>query len=495
MQATNFKHAAILIVLLIFALTGCIRPTVEPGSSLNEFTSSMEEHIPLLLEKYGVPGASIALVLRGKPVWVGAFGYADTENQRTMTLDALCRGESISKSVTAWGVLRLAEQGFINLDEPVTDYLPDWDPPEGPYSWEGVTIHRLLSGSAGLPLGTVGPPTEYTPGSPMPTLHQFLAEEISLIREPGSAFEYSNPGFNLLELMLEEVTGRDFAEYMAAEVLRPLGMTEADFAWQDFFSTRVPVGYETDGTAVPPYVYPARASGGLFSGVEDLARFVCAGMTAYNNTGRAVLSPEGIEGIYTPHVEITGLFGQVADYYGYGHFIEELPDGRKAVWHGGQGHGWMTHFHALPESGDGIVILTNSQRSWPFLAEVLTDWSLWRGFGPVKFGKITLAGRVFRFITALLFLVPLLLAYRIIRGVRRGFIIFSPTNGWSSPWRISAAAAGALGIIALLIAVSRPYLFITSIFPGTADLAGLACFLVAIMMIVSSLFYRETRVQ
>ncbi len=71
-------------------------------------------------------------------------------------------------------------------------------------------------------------------------------------------------------------------------------------------------------------------------------------------------------------MKIPGLFGFAADAYGFRHFIETLPDRRRAVWHGGQGHGWMTHFHAIPESGDGIVILTNSQRSWPFMSRVPT---------------------------------------------------------------------------------------------------------------------------
>ncbi len=126
-----------------------------------------------------------------------------------MAVDAICRAESISKSITAWGVMRLVEQGLVGLDDPVQQYLGDWKLPESEYSEQEVTIRRLLSHSAGMSLGTIG--EEYTPQSNIPSLRDYLTHEARLIREPGSGFLYSNPGFNLLELL----TGRDFAEYMA----------------------------------------------------------------------------------------------------------------------------------------------------------------------------------------------------------------------------------------------------------------------------------------
>ena len=141
------------------------------------------------------------------------------------------------------------------------------------------------------------------------------------------------------------------------------------------------------GQPIPVYVYPATASGGLFSTVDDIARFVAAGMTRFGNTGHAVLSPETIAELYVPGVDTASFYSIVFDAYGYGHFIENLSNGYRAVAHGGQGYGWMTHFHAVPETGDGIVILINSQRSWPFFVYVLSDWARWIGAGSVGMGK------------------------------------------------------------------------------------------------------------
>ena len=107
------------------------------------------------------------------------------------------------------------------------------------------------------------------------------------------------------------------------------------------FPDRVPLGYENDGTPVDPYVYPVKGSGGLLATVEDIARFAAAEMTGeyYGPPADRVLSMESIRALHTPQVEIPGIFGVVVDSYGFGHFSETLPDGRRALWHGGQGHG------------------------------------------------------------------------------------------------------------------------------------------------------------
>jgi CubicO group peptidase (beta-lactamase class C family) len=481
--------SAFFIAVLI-TITGCTRPLIETQDSIDTFTAYLNRRIPFLMDRYGVPGVSIALVSGGELVWSGAYGYADLENETRMTVNAICRAESISKSVTAWGIMRLVEQGLVGLDEPVQRYLGTWKLPETEYSVLEVTVRRLLSGSAGMPLGPIGEGTEYPPQSDMPSVRDYLSLEARLIQEPGSGFMYSNVGFNLLELLIEETTGRDFAEYMTDEILVPLGMHDSSFAWKESYHSVVPTGYELQGTLVPPYVYPAKASGGLFADVEDLAHFVIASMMGSYYSDRGVLNQESIRQVHTPEVDIPGIFSLVADSYGFGHFLENLSDGRQAVWHGGQGHGWMTHFHAIPESGEGIVILTNSQRSWPFIAEVLTDWSRWVGLDGVKFGRIAYATTAMRVLIWIIVLVSLCLVYRLIRGLQRGERKWVPLSRIFRSVRLLQASLG-IGVIAVLAwSVSQPYLFVRYVAPGTADRAGISLFVLAFIMVVSSLFPR-----
>jgi CubicO group peptidase (beta-lactamase class C family) len=404
-----------------------------------------------------------------------------------MTTEAVFRGESISKPVTAWGVMTLVAAGRLDLDAPVQQYLDDWTFPMSAYDAQKVTIRQLLSNSGGLSLGIIG--EEYRPQDRMPSLRTYLSREVQLVREPGTEFAYSNAGFNLLELLVEEVTGRDFAAYMAEEVLHPLGMHRSGFAWADSLEPVVPTGYDLEGAPVPVYVYPGTASGGLFADVEDVARFVQAEVA--DSVGHEVLSHKNIRRLHTPQLPISGLFGMVADAYALGHFVETLPNGRRAVWHGGQGHGWMTHIHAVPESGDGIVILTNSQRSWPLMAQVLTDWARWSGNEAVKMGRISDGVAVLWGFVGLIVLATLWGGGRWIRGLYRGGRQWGPLAPSSRLLRMLQLVLG-IGIVAgLAWSTAQPYLMVSSIFPATVHWVGISLVGGAGVLILLALFPRR----
>ncbi len=486
-----FSTLAFLLALFL-GLTLFVRGAFFPYTDPVEGTESiayLDERLPGLMRTYDIPGVVITLIEDGKPAWSRAYGFADRESGRPMTTDTYCRVESISKSVTAWGVLRLVEQGLVDLDAPVQGYLADWTFPPSDYPVEAITVRQLLSHSAGLELGTIG--VRYAPGAPRPTLREALSRDAVLMQAPGRGFSYSNVGFNLLELLIESVTGRDFADYMREEVLRPLGMEHADFDWQPSFQPPVANGYDQDGTPIPVYVYPERASGGLFARAGDIAAFVAAGMPNYTHHGRRVLSPAGIEQLYTPVLDIGGAYGLVYDAYGLGHFIEWLPGGEKSVAHGGQGSGWMTHFQSVPATGDGIVLLTNSQRSWPFFGHVLSDWARWRNLGSVGMGKIVAAGRALWVVTALLFLLAGWQVGRLTRDWRAARRHLAPLAVEGRGRRLAQGGGGILILALLFWAATQPYLFFSAVFPVATPWLGGALFLLAIVLLLSAALPRR----
>lgn len=480
----------LLVSVLILLMSGsCSGPPLTQETPLDTFTRYLDEQIPVLMKGYGIPGTSVALVRDGELVWTRAYGYADAERGIAMSIKAVYRAESISKPVTAWGVVKLAEEGLIDLDAPVGEYLEDWEFPESDFDTDEVTVRRLLTNSAGLPLGSLG--EEYAPQVGMPSLKEYLVKEVHLTNEPGEKFGYSNPGFNLLELLIEEVTGRDFNGYMQDEVLRPLGMYNSHFTWSEEWSAKVPTGYDLKGSPVGPYVYPYKASGGLFTTVGDIARFAIAG-AAMEEGEESVLSRRSIRDLQSPQVDITGMFGLVADSYGFGHFTETLESGETAVWHGGQGHGWMTHFHLVPETGDAIVLFTNSQRSWPLMAGILKDWSLWEGYGPVKFSRIeTLVTGLWLF-TGFIFLFVLYRTVTIIQGISTGNRKLLIKRHSTSRKRMLELLLWAAVTSMMVWAVNQEYLFIRSVFPVGSTLLGWGILLLSVVLLVS-VIYPENR--
>lgn len=480
------KTGAALILAVVLVLSAARLDPVrqaEQSASVDAFTAHIEQRIPELMKTYRIPGVSMALVQNKSIVWTHAFGYADIASGVPMTPDAVCRVQSISKSVTAWAVMKLVEQGEIDLDQPVANYLQGWKLPESGFSQDKVTVRQLLSHTAGMPLGDIL--TRFAPQDDMPSLTDKLSMEAQLIREPGAAFSYSNTGYNLLELVIESVTGQEFAMYMEQEILMPLGMTGADFVWRESFDPPVPYGYNLKGEAIPVYVYPEKASGGLFATAEDIARFILAGMPGSSQT---VLPAERVSQLYEPAARDMGLYSLVFDAYGLGHYIEFLAGGQLAVSHGGQGTGWMTHFHAVPEAGAALVILTNSQRSWPFIASVLSDWASWNGFASIGMERILLGQRILWSVIGLIWFGLFWQLFRLLAGLIGKKRRFAPS---AKPVRVIQVLQFAVFVClsaVLVWCISQPYLNITSIFPRASEWLGISVLALALVSLLSALF-------
>lgn len=349
----------------------------------NAFVRQLDEVVPSFLERSGVPGGAVALVRNGEVVMLRGYGLADREQNKPVTATTVFNVGSISKTVTAWGIMRLVEQKKIGLDDPVERYLRRWHLPASRWNPDGVTLRRLLSHSAGLSLPSVH---EYRPSERMPALWESLAdsaEGVRQIAEPGSGFAYSGGGYELLQLLIEDVTGQPFAQFMRDQVLVPLGMRNSTFDTLAVSPTRMATPYDS-GHAIAAYRYLGLAAAGLYSTAEDLARFVAAGMRGARGElpGRGVLSPTSVQTMLTPAIS-TG-FGF---HYGFGYNLfplgntlrpeRVLGDGALAPGHMGQNTGWGAVMWSNPATGDGFVMLTNHSAGYQAYRWALCDWVRW----------------------------------------------------------------------------------------------------------------------
>ncbi|MDX9800793.1 MAG: serine hydrolase domain-containing protein [Spirochaetia bacterium] len=475
MQSKRIFTRLLLLFILALGIYSFVfreRNDTPKTGSFEDWAKYMGKKIPGLMADHDIPGLIIAFIQDGKTVWIDSYGYADLENKIPMTIDTRCRVESISKSVTAWGVMKLVTEGKIDLEKTLASYLKTWSLPESLYSEEKVTIRQLLNHNSGMPLGTLD--ALYDPEDELPSLREFLKSDAILFQEPGISYSYSNVGYNLLELLIEEVTERDFAQYMSDEILDPLGMYDSSFTWSHTWKPEIPKGYDINGRAVPVYIYPNKASGGLFSTAGDIASFVSAGMKKHDLQEQRVLNGEAIGEIYNSTVKLTGYYSQVFDGYSFGHFIETLDDGTFTVSNGGQGSGWMSYFQSVPETGNGIVMLSNSQRSWPLFSSILTDWSGWSGIPSVGMSVIKRMSAVLRISLAILYFITLagmiLTVISLRRGKRQFFFVKKAFRG-SQLVQITLSVM----LTAVVTAVSQmKYFFLNSVFPvETPWLAGL----------------------
>ena len=256
-----------------------------PWVEATRFVRHIDSFVPKRMHELGIPGAAVALVDHGEVVWSKGYGVADKATGAAVTPETVFQAASISKSVTAWGVMRLVEKGKLVLDAPVEGYLTPWHLPASQFDRSGVTIRRLLSHTSGLSVrGYAG----LERSLPLPTVEQSLSGDtrgagaVYLEMQPGTGFSYSGGGYTLLQLVIEEVAQEKFSDYMQREVLHPLGMEHSSFEWTPEIQARTASAYDRSGSLLPNYLYTEAAAAGLYTTAVDLAKFVAASMTGPN---------------------------------------------------------------------------------------------------------------------------------------------------------------------------------------------------------------------
>lgn len=352
-----------------------------------ELRARLAAEVPPLLEETLVPGTAVALLRDGRVAWIAGYGYSDVERRALVEPTTVFNIGSISKTVAAWGVMRLVEEGRIDLDAPVEAYLTRWHLPPSEFDHHGVTMRRLLSHTAGLRLhGYPG----FDPGEELPTLEASLSGatngsgDVRVVMEPGTKWQYSGGGYTLAQLIVEEVTGERFEDYMRRAILRPLGMRNSDYDWAERIDALAATSYGRLGEPVPGPRFAAAAAAGLQTTAEDLAAFVAVGLRP------RLLKEETVWLMQRPA-------NDASPEYGLGYGIFDSNDVR-IVGHGGANTGWMAYIAMAPGSGDGLVVLTNGTNGTEVHQQITCIWremvSGWSGDCPRWIGSIVLSTTV-----------------------------------------------------------------------------------------------------
>ena len=425
----RMRRVLICILFLVVMVTPFFinYNSFDDNKDISSLIKDFETKTPALLNKANIPGAAISLIEEGEIKWIGTFGFADIEKEQETTKNTVYQMASVSKSVTAFGIMKLAEEGIINLDDPIEKYITRWQLPESIYDKNEVTIRRVLSHTAGLSRGGGYP--GYEPFSELPSLEESLSgigggsQPVELIFEPGTKYFYSGGGYNLLQLMIEEVTGQEFSHFMTEEVLIPLDMMESSFLWEDYNEDKIGKAYNETLDLLPNYLFIEKAAAGLYSTIGDISNFVIEGINGY--MGNGYLNKQTMREMYEPMLIVEGLEGFIYNSTALGHFINMDQSNRPLIAHDGGNKGWRTNFSFIPDIGAGIVILTNGDNGTYLINEALNAWYFKVNEERRDFNR--LAHNVCAIIYALssvLILWSLLSIVQLYKGLKKGEVVF-----------------------------------------------------------------------
>lgn len=331
-----------------------------------------------------VPGVSIAVFNAGKIEWARGFGVRDVASGAPVDSLTLFQAASISKPVSAAGMLRLAEQGRIQLDADVNTMLRSWKVPPSQFADTAhVTLRHIVSHMAGFNVhGFAG----YEVGAPLPSLVQILdglrpanSGPVRLESVPGARESYSGGGVTVMQLLLQDVTGQAFDELMLDLVLRPAGMARSTFAQPlpAQVGGNVATGYRSDGSAVPGryHVYPEQAAAGLWTTASDLARFMLAVGRSYRGEPEAILEIGTARQMLTKVPRGSGL--------GFGISGTGMSERYR---HSGGNEGYRAFAVGFTGTGRGVVVLTNSDAGTALYQELLNAVSREYGWPRMNVG-------------------------------------------------------------------------------------------------------------
>jgi D-alanyl-D-alanine carboxypeptidase len=329
---------------------------VQIAPKASDPTHGVHDLVRARMAEHHIPGLSLAVLSKGEPIILQGYGFANLEHSVAATADTLYQIASVSKQFTATAIMLLVEEGKLTLDDPITDYFPD-----APAIWQPITVRHLLTHTSGLVRD--GLADYWTTPAAMHLDYEY-AQMYAIIagREldfaTGEKSSYSNSGYFLLGLIIEQITGQPLNEILRTRIFAPLGMSATRINNPQALLPHRAGGYadaEDGSWRKPPYIGLRHhfANGGLLSSVADLAKWDAALYTDQP------LPQARLQEMWTPFIHTDGSVSE----RGLGWVIGE-HEGHRLIHHGGLLPGFASYIARFVDDQLTTVVLTNSQLDW-----------------------------------------------------------------------------------------------------------------------------------
>jgi CubicO group peptidase (beta-lactamase class C family) len=318
--------------------------------------AALEQQVPVLLKEAMVPGASVALIGAGKTYWVHGFGVKNAKSGEPVLEETIFEAASLSKPVFAYGVLKLVDQGKLDLDVPLSKYLPkpyiDGDP-----RLDKITARYVLSHRTGFP-------NWRSDGNAL-TIHF----------TPGERFSYSGEGFVYLQKVVEHITGEPLNQYMTEAVFVPLGMRSSSYIWRPEFDAHTAIPHDAAGQVGDKFKpTDENAASSLQTTAGDYALFMEALLNGKE------LKPETLREMEKPQIAVDPACTNCTEtepkelsksvFWGLGIGIQETAQG-ESLWHWGDNGRFKAYVVAYPKQKIGVVVFFDGENGLSIVGDLL----------------------------------------------------------------------------------------------------------------------------
>jgi CubicO group peptidase (beta-lactamase class C family) len=303
------------------------------------------------------PSIAVAVARDGKILWEEGFGWADRERRIAASEHTLYSLASISKPITATGLMTLVQAGKIDLDRPLNDYLGDAKLRGRAGDAAQATVRRVANHTSGLPLHYQFFYSDEP--FPRPSMDETILRYGNLVTVPGEHYQYSNLGFGLLDYAIARTSGMAYEDFMRQEVFLKLGLTHTSVGIGPGLEKFAAMRYGEDGLPIPFYDFDHRGASAIFASAHDLVRFSLFHLKAHLPDQVAILSDASIDEMHRPTTKTGPHSG-----YGIGWGTSDV-NGYTVVSHTGGMGGVATVLWIIPSENVAIVALCNSQKLPP----------------------------------------------------------------------------------------------------------------------------------